>query len=148
MSTRTAALRGALVLAFLTAGAAACSDSVANAGVGDCFDDPPNLVGEVDLSTLDTIDCAEPHDNEIAFIGDLEGGDEYPGDDVVQTQAVERCADAIADYVGGDPDELGLAPFPITPTEAGWNDGDRRLICSVYNADLSKIEGSLRDSAE
>jgi hypothetical protein len=38
--------------------------------------------------------------------------------------------------------------FPIFPTEASWNeDDDREIICALYNADLSKLTGSMEGAA-
>jgi hypothetical protein len=33
--------------------------------------------------------------------------------------------------------------FPITPSEGTWGEGDREIICSLYEAD-KKITGSAR----
>lgn len=38
--------------------------------------------------------------------------------------------------------------FPLTPTEAGWDQlGDRVVQCVIYDPSLAKIEGSLEGVA-
>ena len=57
-------MRIATFIAVLAVAAAACSsgESVFSLELGDCFDDPETFD---EVSELDTIDCSEPHDNEI-----------------------------------------------------------------------------------
>jgi hypothetical protein len=110
--------------------------------VGDCFDD---AAGDEEISDVPIVDCAEPHDNEVFHVFDLAEGD-FPGEDALLQQAQDTCVPVFASYVGQDLASSQLDVFPITPTAASWSGGDREIICALYDADLAKLEGSMRDS--
>jgi len=96
---------------------------------GDCFDlkDPASEeVGEVTARP-----CAEAHDYEAFFGGSLPDGD-YPTDEVFGAFIEDRCAPAFAPYVGTSYQESLLDIFYLVPTPAGWQTGDRSVLCAVY----------------
>ena len=120
--------------------------------VGDCFDDPEDL----DLGTQQTVvdlaavPCDEPHDNEAYFKFELAGEDDaFPGEDAVTEQGSERCLEEFEPFVGIDYEssELDADPY-LRPTAESWEQGDREIVCVVYNADLSPMTGSAKGSAE
>ena len=131
----------ALVAAALLATGCSLLDSgnVFELAVGDCFDD----AGGTQISEVPIVDCAEPHDNEVFRVYDVADGD-YPGDDALVQQAVATCLPALDDYVGDADVASQLDAFPITPTAGSWEDGDREVVCALYDADLAKLEGSMR----
>ena len=92
--------------------------------VGDCFDDPDELVsGEtLELDEVLAVPCAEPHDNEVFALFDLPDGESapYPGDDFVYSLY-------LPDY------EFVEMAFPGRP-----------LIVEIttYSAGTSKLRGS------
>jgi hypothetical protein len=141
-------MRHRLVLAFAVFAllAAACSSdtSVFDLGVGDCFDDQADLaVSEV--SSVATVDCTEPHDNEIYFEYSMTDA-VFPGNDGAMDSALTRCLDEFDAFVGIDYTVSDLDLFPITPTSTSWAEGDRVVYCAVYALDLSKLEGTVRGS--
>lgn len=129
-------------LAVALTGAACSGDtSVFDLQVGDCFDDDPAATDEV--ASVATVDCAEPHDNEIFFEFSLAGGT-FPGEDAIMGEAADRCIPAFDAFVGKSYYESDLDIFPITPTAASWEEGDRVVYCVLYALDLSKLTGSMR----
>lgn len=113
--------------------------------VGDCTNDGDLEATEV--SSVEAVPCDEPHDNEVYAAFDIEG-DEFPGADEVETVANERCLDEFEPFVGASYDESRFAYWPMTPTESSWGQGDREVLCLVYDVDLQKITGSVEGLAE
>jgi hypothetical protein len=116
--------------------------SVFEMEVGNCFDDVE--FGEV--QSLPIVDCSQPHDNEVYAIFDYDGA-EFPGQEAINDVARELCLDRFEAYVGAPYATSVLEVFPITPTEDSWDEGDREIICNVYNSDLSKLTQSMRGAA-
>ncbi len=129
---------GIMVL-VLVASACGGGTSVLDVGVGDCFDDPDSEI----VSTLNTVDCSEPHDNEIYAAVIMPGG-AFPGDDGVAEFAFDACFDEFEPYVGESYLDSPLDYLYLGPTEDSWAEGDREVLCVLYAADLSKLTGSMR----
>lgn len=109
------------------------------ASVGDCF----QTSSDPEVTDLDTVDCEVPHDREVFHIFDGEGEDDaYPGADALLELAGQTCASPLADYLGGDPIALGASASAIVPGEELWEDGGRTIICFLFAADETQIEGS------
>ena len=134
----------ALVVFAILAAACSSETSVFDLGVGDCFNDQADLtVSEV--STVATVDCAEPHDNEIYFEYSMTDA-VFPGNDAAMDSALTRCLDEFDAFVGLGYAVSDLDIFPITPTTLSWAEGDRIVYCAIYALDLSKLEGTVRGS--
>ena len=109
---------------------------------GDCFNDP-EAENTTRVEELQAVPCDEPHDNEVFHVFDLDDGD-FPGADEVKELGLAGCEPELEAYVGATAEEAGLAVVPVTPTEDSWNDlDDRTVICALYNADASKLTGSI-----
>ena len=108
---------------------------------GVCFDD----VEGTDVESVPTVACDQPHDNEVfAVLNYPAGGDEpYPGDSAMQSYADTECKGPFQDYVGLDYDSSVFYVFPITPSEGSWGQGDREIICALYEQG-EKLTGSAR----
>lgn len=136
-----------LAVALLTSGCGLFGGgNVFELAVGDCFDNTSE-VGGGEISDVPIVDCSEPHDNEVFHIFEVADG-EYPGDEALVAQAQETCVPAFEEYVGTDLASSRLEIFPITPTESSWSDGDREVVCALYDVELAKLEGSMQDSGE
>ncbi|HJU52771.1 MAG TPA: septum formation family protein [Acidimicrobiia bacterium] len=135
------------LLAFASAAIVvlACGQqSVFSLPVGTCFDDQAD--GEI--SSVPEVDCSQPHDNEVFALIEYTEADTYPGTDQMSAISDELCRAQFEGYVGLDYESSALAVFPIFPTEESWNDDDdREIICALYNADLSKLTGSMEGAA-
>lgn len=146
---RSRALWAVVLSGTLSLGLAACGGgaavSVFGLEAGDCFDDPDGQTVE----EVPAVDCAEPHDNEVfALVEHPAGGDAaFPGRDAVIATAEELCAGPFEEYVGRSYEESRLYLFPITPSQETWAEGDREIVCALYEQDEGKMRGSRRDSA-
>jgi len=147
-------VRNRLVLALLAFGlvAASCGDdtSVFDLSVGDCFNDSEDLTqtevsDQAEISDVDTVDCSEPHDNEIYYEYSMTDA-LFPGADAILGVTSERCLDQFAGFVGIDYLDSDLDLFPITPTSNSWAEGDRVVYCGLYAMDFSKLAGTMAGS--
>ncbi len=108
--------------------------------VGDCFDD----ANADEISTLPAVPCAEPHDNEAyaAFNVSLAS---YPGEEQMWEMATEECLARFEGFVGREYETSKLDIFTLYPTSESWaQNGDREVVCAVYNMNYDKLTGSVR----
>jgi hypothetical protein len=116
--------------------------SVDGLDVGTCFtvDD----IGREGTGDVETAPCDDAHDEEAYLVGELDGST-YPGGVDVLDEASALCDSAFDDYVGASYDE-SLADYGVlAPTEQGWADGERSVVCYVYTFGTTRV-GSLADS--
>jgi len=105
-------------------------------GVGDCFDLPDD-VSDGSIDGVDVVDCSEPNDAEVVFVGELnEGGDPYPSDEELFVVADRACRQA---PVVVSPD-FGL--LPVAPTVQVWESFDGRLLCVAVPFGGQPVTGS------
>jgi hypothetical protein len=121
------------------------SVSVFDLDTGDCI--LSLSVGEV--SSIDLVDCGQPHDAEVFGTVELEDPEDapYPGNEEIVTRVNDLCTDLFDDYVGVPPDESELTIDGIYPVEESWRFGDREGVCYAYDNDgplTDSIEGSGR----
>lgn len=108
---------------------------------GDCFDDPD----EAEVSEVVTRPCDGPHDNEVYLVAELDDGPDarFPGVAAIATQVEDRCVEAFDAFVGTRRVQSSLGLFTLGPTADSWEQGDRELLCAVFDPD-----GPLPASAE
>lgn len=111
--------------------------------VGDCLNDG-DVEGEV--SSVPTVDCAEPHDSEAYASIIMDDGD-FPGDQAVDDQAVAGCTSEFNTFVGLDYDSSTLNFSYYYPTEQSWSQGDREILCLIYDP-AGQVTGSLAGAAK
>ncbi|HEX9762571.1 MAG TPA: septum formation family protein, partial [Acidimicrobiia bacterium] len=99
------------MIAMIAVGCGGGGQSVFEMEVGMCFDD----VDVDEVTSVPTVDCSEPHDNEVFDIFDYTEA-EYPGQDAMNDAAQQLCIDGFEAYVGITYQESELEVFAITPT--------------------------------
>ncbi len=146
--------RGTMLLATATAALALLGGgcglldgggTVFELSVGDCFDRSSE---DGEISDVPIVDCDEPHDSEVFHTFEVEGDGEYPGGEALLAQAEEQCLPAFADYVGLDYANSTLDIFPITPTDGSWSEGDREVVCALYDLEQEELEGSMQGAQQ
>ncbi|KQS17669.1 septum formation family protein [Frigoribacterium sp. Leaf186] len=110
--------------------------------VGTCF--TVGDLGREGTGDVETASCDEAHDEEAYLVGELDGG-EFPGGLEVFDEASAQCDAAFADYVGASYDESLVDYGVLAPTEKGWDDGERSVVCYLYTYGTTRV-GSLAGS--
>ncbi|MEP6482454.1 MAG: septum formation family protein [Rhodoglobus sp.] len=110
--------------------------------VGDCLNDA-TATGTV--TTAPIVPCSTPHDSE-AFKSIKMAEGSFPGEDAVKTQADQGCGEAFSAFVGIAFDDSNLDISYYFPTKDSWKNGDREILCTVYD-DGKKTTGSLKSAA-
>lgn len=101
-----------------------------------------------DERKLIVTDCVAKHDAEVMASARLKGKNAYPGDDAIDAQAMARCEQYFARYVGRGLDDSVLAVSYYSPAPEGWADGDRTLVCLVYDPSVDVLTHRLKGSRE
>lgn len=97
------------------------------------------------VTSVESVDCAVPHDAEV-FASILLADGAFPGADAVAKAGVDQCATQFAAFVG--------VPFPASaltyeyyaPSAQTWAAGDRELLCLVRDP-AGPVTGTLEDAA-
>jgi hypothetical protein len=124
-ATRTATL---LTVSGLALGLTACSsNSVMELQVGDCLSS--EQLTEVEITSIETVECGEEHDAEVFADLTFEDGD-YPGQDTARTQSEAHCREEFAAFVGIDYESSALEFTAMYPTDRSWDQArDRTALC-------------------
>lgn len=127
------------------------TSGVDDLAVGDCIDHP--VAGDAvdvdavaaEVSEVDTVSCAEPHDLEVFARAELPHGPDaaFPPPEAVDTAIVDTCRPHFERYVGLPFERSRLWITGFYPVESQWRTGDRAVICLLFDGDLRKLEGSM-----
>lgn len=110
--------------------------------VGDCM----NEVSEELVSEVPVVPCDQPHDEEVFFDFTIEG-EEYPGDDAVQTQSDEGCLAQFETFVGLAYDSSTLDFYAYRPSQESWESLDDRVVSCVIYDPAGQVTGTLAGAA-
>jgi Septum formation len=108
--------------------------------VGDCLAD---FKDAAEWSSIEASPCSEPHSDEIYAKGEIPDTDEYPGKQAIETAAQDICLSHYEAFVGLRYDDSVLDIGYLTPTEDSWAEGDRTVLCTIFDP-LEEVTGSLR----
>ncbi|NQV05865.1 septum formation family protein [bacterium] len=132
-----------ILLIALIAGA--CSSTVLTLDEGDCFNDPDSFT---QVESVDTVDCAEPHDNEVYEVI-TSSAPSWPGDETMKAESFEVCLAAFEPFIGVSYDVSRWDIAALWPSQQSWDDADdREIICAVYDISGEQVTGTARGSAD
>lgn len=115
-----------------------------NIRVGDCFNDlGPE---EAEVSSLPGVPCSTPHDNETYAVFDV-SLENYPNESAVFEMANDACMERFESFVGRDYESSSLDILTMYPSPESWIQDDREVVCSVYDMNSVKLEGSVKGRA-
>lgn len=117
--------------------------NVTDQQVGDCLDDTGGIV----VFNVPVVGCDTEHAGEVYALIQLEGIDEYDRD-AIDEQGFERCIDEFEGYVGAPVIETTLFVSTLSPTESGWDLGDREVVCIAVMRDESTLNQSVEDASD
>lgn len=118
--------------------------------LGDCFNDEIWTVTDEasEINSLNAVPCAQPHDNEIFAVFDLELA-VFPESGAMDDAVNVGCLQRFEPYVGRDYDTSSLEISSLFPTRESWNErGDREVVCFLFDMELSKIQGSMKATGD
>lgn len=115
--------------------------------IGDCILDPLGGEDEGEVFDVEAVDCAQPHDREVYALIDYPAGADanFVGDDEIQEFSGTSCEEQFEDFIGVSYAESEFFLTFLHPTEASWEDGDREVVCLVYDP-AGPVTGTLRDA--
>ncbi|HUG83521.1 MAG TPA: septum formation family protein, partial [Euzebya sp.] len=119
--------------------------SVFELAVGTCFNDPGSAE---EIQQVAAVPCEAAHDNEVFALVDFPAGaeDPFPGRESVSSFGDEQCQGQLFDdYVGIAYIDSAFFVTQLTPTEGSWEQGDREIVCLLYEP-TTQITGSVRGS--
>lgn len=131
-------------VAFLTAVAMA---PVPMLTVGNCLDGIDEGA-TVSAAATRSVDCANPHENEVVASLDYSPDGAFPGQAALDAFALTHCPTAFESYVGISYEQSSLGMLPVMPTDLTWATGDRSIVCVVLTMDGSKLTGSVKGSGK
>lgn len=122
------------------------TEAIDQLAVGQCFD--PGTATEV--YSVPVVDCDELHEAELFGTVEIDAfGVEFPGDEAIYEWVNSRCEGQFFAYVGEEYSESRYWIEVFTPTENGWDDGDRTGLCTVVlvdeNLDVRPALGTARN---
>jgi hypothetical protein len=115
--------------------------TAADLRVGDCYDLKDPTAEELEQVTARP--CAEEHEYEMIFAGDVPEGP-YPNEDAFVAYVGDQCIPAFNAFVGTDYESSSLDIAWLEPTSASWMAGDRSVQCAVYDPQQPRVVGSLK----
>ncbi|KUH40080.1 MULTISPECIES: DUF4190 domain-containing protein [Streptomyces] len=122
----------------------ASSHSAFSLRTGDCFDQPGGTAKEQEVERVKSVDCATPHDAEVAGSFQL-AGSAYPGVPAIEKLAEERCVSIGEKY---SLDSWAVPENAVTfyyhPTAESWRQVKDRTVTCAFAAEKGKLTGSLR----
>lgn len=111
----------------------------------------PPVGGCMSSESFRDIDCAEPHNVEVAATLTLTDPADapFPGGDRLSEMAIPRCRAVLPDYLGSPHfDATRLQAWVFWPSSADWARGERWLLCSAIeigaDGESKRRTGALR----
>jgi hypothetical protein len=117
--------------------------------VGDCFQDPEGIlqVESLEVADIEAVPCSSPHDNEAYHLFNIASGP-WPGETAIFNEADQECFGKFEPFVGQEYTSSRLEFSYLYPTEQSWGDGDREIVCFLFDVNLERLSGSMRGSGE
>jgi len=112
--------------------------------VGDCFNHTTELLTSGEVTRGPSVSCTQSHDNEVFHLARYSGPsyDENRIDDF----SAGVCYSAFEPYVGRSYETSALEIGWLMPTADSWSQGDREVICILFDMNLQRLLRSARGS--
>lgn len=108
------------------------SEPIDELAIGDCFD----AGDSAEVFSVPVIDCSELHSSELYGTVEITAFDStYPGEDALFDWVNARCEEQFSGYVGEPYEDSRYWIEVFFPTEDGWDESDRKGLCTVVLVD-------------
>lgn len=136
-------IRNVMLALMVFAGACSTQGNVFSLGVGQCFAGVVTV--EEEVSEVSTVDCVEPHINEIYALPLLPDGD-FPSV-FVDDDSGDLCLAAFESYVGIAYEYSIYDIGWLRPSQETWDKwDDREVVCYLYDFNGETKTGTARSS--
>jgi hypothetical protein len=100
---------------------------------GDCanFDFDPETDRIIEVTTVEVVDCDEPHEAEVMFVDELNpSGDlPYPSNEELFGETDVQCTNRAPEEVASGVDLSDYISFTVAPNEDSWEDDNGPFVC-------------------
>lgn len=127
------------VVVSIAIGLTGCAGNAFSLEEFQCFNEPD----EEEVFNVEIVDCDDSHDLEIYRVFDIDG-ETYDAASI-DLQALDICLLQFDGFIGTSYAESDFEVYYLQPTEESWNDGDREVVCAVYDLTGEHTVGSARD---
>ena len=112
---------------------------------GDCFN---RLSLTSESVQLRRVSCLQPHHHEVFALVQFPAiaGAPFPGRNSMEQVAQRACAQPLDTYLAGAPVPAGLRFGFVYPERRRWDEGERTIVCDVFNADGTARNRSIRSA--
>jgi len=108
------------------------SEPIDELAIGDCFE----AGNSAEVFSVPVIDCSELHSSELYGTVEITAFDSaYPGEDALFDWVNARCEEQFSGYVGEPYEDSRYWIEVFFPTEDGWEESDRKGLCTVVLVD-------------
>jgi hypothetical protein len=116
--------------------AVACGGNAFELEAGQCLNEPDTE----EVRNVEVVDCSEPHDLEVYRTGELPDQTFDPA--IIDGASFEICLAAFDGFVGTPYADSELDIYYLIPSEQSWADGDREVVCAVYDLSGEQLTGT------
>lgn len=110
---------------------------------GECLLAPDVGANNLVTGLAQTTACGQIHDLEVYAVVAI-AGVRYPGTQEVVTLADDECTTAFEAYVGVPHTQSTLGYDTYYPSESGWVNGDRNVVCVLLSKSGERLRGSMQ----
>ena len=103
----------------------------------------------IEVQTTSVAPCETEHQAEVFALIEVEGGEDapFPGAEALAAQAEDECQAQFNEYVGIDFVDSRLDIIHLAPTATSWEQGDRQIVCTLFDIDGAPLTGSVQGQA-
>lgn len=110
---------------------------------GECLLAPAVSSNNLVTGLAQTTACGQLHDLEVYGVIPI-AGNSYPGLQAVATFADEQCITHFESYVGIPQNQSSLGYDTYFPSEEGWANGERNVVCVLLSQTGERLRGSMQ----
>ena len=116
--------------------------------VGDCFDDPTDA--EAQVSSLSAVPCESPTTTRSSRCSSMprRATRPTPASRTLLDYSSEACVAPFAPFVGKIYAESHFVISALFPSSESWDQGDREVVCFLYDLTLEPWDGTAEGRAE
>jgi hypothetical protein len=116
--------------------ATACAGTAFDLEAGQCLNEPDSE----EVVDVEIVGCSEPHDLEVYLTAELP--DQVFDAADIDEASLDICLDAFDGFVGTAYADSELDIYYLIPSEDSWQDGDREVVCAVYDLSGAQLTGT------